>query len=109
MRPHNLTLVMIGADILWFRWFGFNAGSALGAGALASGVWVNTLGATCTAMIGWLLVEAIPRRPRDLARCRLRRSRRPGRHPPRLRHGVGLGPLVVGLVAGVGCAQSPVG
>ncbi|TWE13150.1 ammonium transporter [Rudaeicoccus suwonensis] len=57
MRPHNLTLVMIGAGMLWFGWFGFNAGSALSAGTLAAGVWVNTLGATCTAMLGWLLVE----------------------------------------------------
>jgi Amt family ammonium transporter len=59
MRPHNLTLVMIGAGILWFGWFGFNAGSALGAGPQAAGVWVNTLGATCTAMLGWLIVEKL--------------------------------------------------
>ncbi|HYN30330.1 MAG TPA: ammonium transporter [Dermatophilaceae bacterium] len=57
MRPHNLTLVMVGAGLLWFGWFGFNAGSALGAGATASVVWVNTLAATGAAMLGWLLVE----------------------------------------------------
>jgi Amt family ammonium transporter len=57
MRPHNLTLVMIGAGILWFGWFGFNAGSALGANGTAAVAWVNTLAATGAAMLGWLLVE----------------------------------------------------
>ncbi len=57
MRPHNLPLVMIGAGLLWFGWFGFNAGSALGANSVAAVAWVNTLAATAAAALGWLLVE----------------------------------------------------
>jgi Amt family ammonium transporter len=59
MRPHNMTLVMLGAGLLWFGWFGFNAGSALSAGTTASVAWVNTLAATSAAMLGWLLVEKL--------------------------------------------------
>jgi Amt family ammonium transporter len=59
MRPHNLTLVMIGAGLLWFGWFGFNAGSALAANNAASVVWVNTLVATAAAALGWLLTEKL--------------------------------------------------
>ncbi len=59
MRPHNLTLVMIGAGLLWFGWFGFNAGSALGANGLASITFVNTLVATAAAALGWLITERI--------------------------------------------------
>ena len=59
MRPHNLTLVMIGAGLLWFGWFGFNAGSALAANNAASVVFLNTFVATCAAGIGWLVVEKI--------------------------------------------------
>jgi Amt family ammonium transporter len=57
MKPHNLPLVMIGAGLLWFGWFGFNAGSALGANQWAATVFVNTFVATCAAAIGWLIVE----------------------------------------------------
>jgi len=57
MRPHNLTLVMIGAGLLWFGWFGFNAGSALAANNTAAVVWVNTMVATGAATLGWLVVE----------------------------------------------------
>jgi ammonium transporter, Amt family len=57
MRPHNLPLVMIGAGILWFGWFGFNAGSALAANGQAAEVFVTTLVATGAAALGWLLIE----------------------------------------------------
>ncbi len=57
MRPHNMTLVMLGAALLWFGWFGFNAGSAVAANGLAALAWVNTLAATAAAMLGWLAVE----------------------------------------------------
>src|SRR6476660_3637155 len=59
MRPHNLPLVMIGAGLLWFGWFGFNAGSALGANGQAAEVWVTTMVATGAAALGWLLVEKL--------------------------------------------------
>jgi ammonium transporter, Amt family len=59
MRPHNLTLVMIGAGLLWFGWFGFNAGSAIAAGTTAATVWVNTMVATGAASLGWLITERI--------------------------------------------------
>ena len=58
-RPHNLPLVLLGAGLLWFGWFGFNAGSALGANGQAALVLMNTQVATAAAMGGWLLVEKI--------------------------------------------------
>ena len=59
MRPHNLPLVMLGAGLLWFGWFGFNAGSALSANGQAAEVFVTTLVATGAAVLGWLLTEKI--------------------------------------------------
>jgi ammonium transporter, Amt family len=59
MRPHNLPLVMIGAGLLWFGWFGFNAGSALSANGQAAEVWVTTMVATGAATLGWLLTERV--------------------------------------------------
>ncbi len=59
MRPHNLTLVMLGAGLLWFGWFGFNAGSALSAGNTAAVTWVNTMVATAAACLSWLLTERL--------------------------------------------------
>ncbi len=59
MRPHNLTLVMLGAGLLWFGWFGFNAGSALSANNTAAVTWVNTMVATAAACLSWLLTERL--------------------------------------------------
>ncbi|MBU3060374.1 ammonium transporter [Nocardia sp. NEAU-G5] len=59
MRPHNLPFVLLGAGILWFGWFGFNAGSALQANGIAAAVFLNTLVAGCLGMLGWLAVERI--------------------------------------------------
>ena len=59
MRPHNLTLVMLGAGLLWFGWFGFNAGSAVSAGNTAAVAFVNTMVATGAAALAWLLTEKI--------------------------------------------------
>lgn len=57
MRPHSLPLVLLGSGLLWFGWFGFNAGSALGANGIASLALINTQVATSAALIGWLLFE----------------------------------------------------
>ena len=57
MRPHSLPLVLLGSGLLWFGWFGFNAGSALGANATAALALINTQVATGAALIGWLLFE----------------------------------------------------
>ncbi|GAA0249466.1 ammonium transporter [Actinomadura nitritigenes] len=106
MRPHNLPMVLLGVGLLWFGWFGFNAGSALAANGTAAAVFLNTLVAGCTGLLGWLLVE----------------QRRDGR-PTTFGAASGvvaglvaitpscgsvnvLGALAVGLVAGVVCSYA---
>jgi len=59
MRPHSLPLVMLGAALLWFGWFGFNAGSSLAANGIAGLAFMNTQVATAGAILGWLVVEKI--------------------------------------------------
>ncbi|HWG01662.1 MAG TPA: ammonium transporter [Trebonia sp.] len=56
-RPHNLPMVMLGTGILWFGWFGFNAGSSLAADGLAATAFLNTMLAGGTGLLGWLIVE----------------------------------------------------
>ncbi|MCX3058920.1 ammonium transporter [Streptomyces beihaiensis] len=59
MRPHNLPLVLLGTALLWFGWFGFNAGSELGVDGTTGLMAYNTQIATAAAMIGWLIYERI--------------------------------------------------
>ncbi|UNX55886.1 ammonium transporter [Georgenia sp. TF02-10] len=59
MRPHSLPLTMLGAALLWFGWFGFNAGSAFTADGVAGLAWVNTTTATAAAVLGWLATEKL--------------------------------------------------
>jgi len=55
--PSNLPMVVVGAGLLWFGWFGFNAGSAVASNALASAAWLNTNVATAVAALSWMFVE----------------------------------------------------
>jgi len=61
MAPHSLPLAVTGAGMLWVGWFGFNAGSALGAGTLATLAVLNTFTATAGATVAWLLIEKLLR------------------------------------------------
>ena len=58
-QPHNVPLTLLGVALLWFGWFGFNAGSELGADGVASIAFINTLSAPAAAMVGWIIVEKI--------------------------------------------------
>ncbi len=58
-KPHNVPMVALGAGLLWFGWFGFNAGSELAADGIAALAFINTQVATAAAVIGWLIVEWI--------------------------------------------------
>jgi Amt family ammonium transporter len=57
MPPHNLTMTLLGAALLWFGWFGFNGGSAVASGSLATSAFVTTHIAAATAVLSWLFVE----------------------------------------------------
>ena len=58
-QPHNVPLTLLGVALLWFGWFGFNAGSELAADGKASIAFINTLAAPAAAMVGWIIVEKI--------------------------------------------------
>jgi Amt family ammonium transporter len=104
MRPHNLTLVMLGAGILWFGWFGFNAGSALGANGTAGFAMVNTILATCAAMLAWLITERVrDGKPTSLGAASGIVAGLVAITPP-CSSVAPLGAIAIGLIAGVLCA-----
>ena len=96
--------VLLGVGLLWFGWFGFNAGSALAANGTAAAIFLNTLVAGCLGMLGWLTVEQVrdgkPTTFGAASECR----RRPGRDHPSCGTVNTLGAVVVGLAAGVACS-----
>lgn len=62
MRPHNLPFCLLGVGLLWFGWYGFNAGSALGSGSLATLAFVNTTLGAAAAMLTWMMIDQVTRK-----------------------------------------------
>ena len=103
-RPHNVPFVLLGASLLWFGWYGFNAGSALTASDLASVAFTTTTVATAAAVLAWLVVEQI----RDGKPTTLGAASGAVAGLVAITPACGfvnpLGALVIGLVAGAVCA-----
>jgi len=103
MAPHSLTMTMIGASLLWFGWFGFNAGSALEANGTATLAFVNTWLATACATLSWMIAEwLIKGRPSLLGAASGAVAGLVAITPAAGFVGV-MGALVIGLAAGVIC------
>lgn len=102
-KPHNLTLTMVGASLLWVGWFGFNAGSALEANGSAALAFANTLMATAAAVLSWVLVEwAIKGKPSMLGGASGAVAGLVAITPAAGFVGV-MGAIIIGLIAGVLC------
>jgi len=103
LKPHNLTLTMVGASLLWVGWFGFNAGSALEANGSAALAFVNTLMATAAAVVTWTLVEWLAKgKPSMLGAASGAVAGLVAITPAAGYVGV-MGSLIMGLIAGVVC------
>ncbi|PZF81282.1 ammonium transporter [Jiangella anatolica] len=104
MRPHNLPFVLLGAGLLWFGWFGFNAGSALGANGLASAAFVNTMVATSAAVLGWLLVDVVKQRHSTTLGAASGAIAGLVAITPACAFVTPIGAIIIGVVAGAVCA-----
>jgi len=103
MSPHSLPLTMLGTGILWFGWFGFNAGSALGANAVAAQAFLNTFVAAAAGMIGWLVIERIKTGHATTLGAASGAVAGLVAITPCAGFVGGLAPIAIGLVAGVVC------
>jgi Amt family ammonium transporter len=103
MTPHSLTMCMIGASLLWFGWFGFNAGSALEAGSFAVLAFLNTYLATAAAVVSWVGAEWIIKgKPSMLGAASGAVAGLVAITPAAGNVGI-MGALVIGLAVGVVC------
>jgi Amt family ammonium transporter len=105
-RPHSLPLVMLGAGLLWFGWFGFNAGSWLGADGVAAVAFTNTQVATAAAMIGWLAYEKFKHGSFTTLGAASGAVAGLVAITPACGSVSPLGAIAVGVLAGVGCAAA---
>ncbi len=103
MPPHSLPLTMLGTGILWFGWFGFNAGSALAANGLAGQALMNTHMAAAAAMLGWLIIERLKGGHATTLGAASGAVAGLVAITPCAGYVGGLAPVYIGLVAGVVC------
>ena len=103
MPPHSLPLTLLGTGILWFGWFGFNAGSALGANNLAGQALINTHLAAAAGMLGWLVAERLKEGKATTLGAASGAVAGLVAITPCAGFVGGLAPIVIGFIAGIGC------
>jgi Amt family ammonium transporter len=103
MHPHSLPLTLLGTGILWFGWFGFNAGSALAADGVAATAFMNTFLAAAAAMIGWIAVETWKGGSATTLGAASGAVAGLVAITPCAGFVGGLDPVIIGLLAGIGC------
>jgi Amt family ammonium transporter len=108
LAPHNLVFTMIGASLLWVGWFGFNAGSAVGANALAGAAMVNTQVATAAAALAWMVCEWVVIKKPSLLGVVSGAVAGLVAITPAAGFVNPTGALIIGIVAGLGCYTAAV-